>query len=67
MAENLSAEDTVVYKLYPKTLEGAEIEAELTDQAVNFLHRAKALTQNHIWHYEPFRLAVCSSQSECVQ
>lgn len=50
----LVPEDTVEYHLYPE-----ECSLELLSRlAVEWSSYALAFTAGHIWHYEPFRLAV---------
>lgn len=54
---SLAAEDTVEYRLYPVESEACDHEY-LTRLAVECTHLARCIVDNHLWHYEPFRLGV---------
>ena len=51
------AEDTVEYRLYPVECETCDHEY-LTRLAVECTHFARCIVGDHLWHYEPFQLAV---------
>ena len=62
----LPAENTVFYRLYPaETSEADAVQADnLTYLAVKCTELAKELTEDHVWHYESFRLGVCPSHAQ---
>ncbi len=54
----LFPEDTVLYRLYPVESPESGGHDYVTELAVECMHCTKSLTTGHMWHYDPFRLAV---------